>query len=109
MPEVAISTTALYSVDIASPETVAKAEYRFSRLAYLLSAPGKPHLLHALDAEGFVDGDIQGRFGLTFAIPNGVLTTHNPVLLHQLLDRHNERARTPLPTLGQRYRLAAQA
>lgn len=95
------------ALDLALPDTINIAEDRFGRLACLLHASRKPSTLQTLNTTGFINNEIAGHFGLVFDIPTNVLITREPMSLYQLLHRRKDATREPLPSLDQRYRLAA--
>jgi hypothetical protein len=83
---------------------------RLAKLSVLLSQENKPSTLCTADSIGCVETSHLYRFGLVSRVPDGFSTSALPVSLYSLLCRKplpGTSSRTPLPTLSQRFTLAA--
>jgi hypothetical protein len=94
------------------------ARTRMAQLAYLRRPSQKPSTLRTPNALGYVEHDQLCSFGLVSTLPTGSSSPLEPVILRDLLNRKpaaqvRAKARSPaapvfpLPTLEQRYHLAA--
>jgi serine/threonine protein kinase len=77
------------------------------QLAHDLNISNKPPLLKTLYCVGFVQDRENQRFGFLFQLPTNADVTFSPVTLHAYLkgDKFNGKS-IPLPTFGERIRLA---
>ena len=83
---------------------------RLAKLSVLLSQENKPSTLCAANSIGCVESSHLHRLGLVSLVPDGLSTSTLPVSLYSLLCRRplpGSSSRAPLPTLSQRFALAA--
>jgi len=83
---------------------------RLARLSVLLSQENKPSTLCTPDSIGCIETGHLHRLGLVSRVPDGFSTSTQPVSLYSLLNRKpllGTSSRAPLPTLSQRFTLAA--
>ena len=92
-----------------SPQTVSFLKSRTEGLATLLGRTPKPQTFRVLDCIGYCHDEINERFGLIFCIPpqfSNTGTTPEMLILRDLLQSRTQ-SKTPLPTLHDRFHLAA--
>lgn len=83
---------------------------RLAKLSVLLSQENKPSTLCAANSIGCVESSHLHRLGLVSLVPDGFSTSKLPVSLHSLVSRQpfpGSSSPPPLPTLSQRFALAA--
>jgi len=83
---------------------------RLAKLSILLSKDRKPQTLCTADSIGCVESTHLRRLGLVSRVPDGLSPSKLPISLYNLLCRKplpSSSCRAPLPTLPQRFQLAA--
>ncbi|KAF2462867.1 uncharacterized protein BDR25DRAFT_118148 [Lindgomyces ingoldianus] len=86
------------------------ADDRVERLAHRFSASEKPVNLHVLDCVGWIQHPSKRDRALLYKVPDNsdcVSQTSQPVTLHELLTAKQTPTHERLPSLGQRFKLAA--